>query len=150
MNIRRYVTLIAVLTGALLVACVPLPMRSAGNAPTAPYAISTDQAQYAPGDNVMVTIRNASENDVTYSVCPLHLERLDDGQWSVTSRWPSTGSICAAMAATLVAGSAITTPVTVPSGTLTGTYRVIFEGLAGTNGAVLAPESQTSARFAVR
>ena len=150
MSIRSDRRLVALATAALLTACFPLVRSADRMAATAPYAISTDQSVYAPGANMMVTIRNSSTDAVTYSVCPLRLERRENDEWAVASRWPALGSICAAMPNTLAAGSSIRTPVSVPLDVTAGTYRLIFEALEGKNGAALASDSRATGTFAVR
>jgi hypothetical protein len=130
-----------------LTACGGLLGRS-GSART--YEITTNRSTYARGNTGEATIRNASDDRLEYNLCPRRLERRVGNEWAPAFEWPTAGGACTAEARTLDKGGSVSTLFEIPTGVPSGTYRVIFTGLLGSDKKPLDPDRAATPSFEVR
>ena len=121
-----------------------------GGSSSRAYDITTNRSSYNRGNVGDATIRNTTDETVEYNLCPRRLERQVDRNWISVFEWPTAGSACTTDVRTLRRGESVNTFFDIPTGVSTGTYRVVFTGLAGPNRATLTADQAATESFAVR
>src|SRR4051794_38188885 len=92
-SLHRRETMRAPLVGRLLVTAAAALLASCAEGPSGPgpsplLDIIPDQAAYAAGDFVAVTIRNLSDRRISYTLCAEILERRSGGSWKKLDSGP--------------------------------------------------------------
>ena len=88
-------------------------------------ALSTDKAQYAPGNTVQVSLQNVSATSLSFNFCPYQIQRASGAAWTTVATVPIDGAACPA-ATTIESGTVVNTNVPLPGSLTSGTYRVFF------------------------
>lgn len=89
--------------------------------------LTTARTSYAPGEAVVVTLRNDGTSDATYNACRHALERrAGTTGWTVVTEWPAPGAACTDDLQELRPGESTTLTVTLPGTLLVGEHRLRF------------------------
>jgi hypothetical protein len=95
--------------------------------PDSPVMLTTDRQSYAPGDAVLLTLRNGPEahevgEPLGVNLCTSHLERRDDdGSW--TSHPQDTGAVCPDILHVLWPGQSLSESILLSPDLAPGEYR---------------------------
>jgi|SRR5690242_841794 len=121
----RLTSLVAVAVGLTSAGCGILT----GNHDHGPFRITTDKSSYEYGSKVAVGVRNISGKVQSYNLCPVALQKFQNGAWVTVSDFPPAGEACAAISYTLQPGDSTGFLFTLPSTELQGGYRLVLPWL---------------------
>ncbi|HSU16476.1 hypothetical protein [Longimicrobium sp.] len=110
-----------------------------GSSPTEPrfaglLEITPDQASYAPGSIVTLTLRNPSPVAVSYVACAHKVEMRLNGFWVAARQLPNF-ALCAAARGVVEPGQTVVENVLLLNDQAPGTYRVLFVDVTNGPGA---------------
>lgn len=92
--------------------------------------ITTARMSYAPGEALVVTLRNDGTSPVAHSFCPQVLERRAGATgWTTVASYPPPGAGCTMELQTLAPGATVTVRLTLPGTLVVGEHRVRFPGV---------------------
>ncbi len=100
------------------------------------------------GSSEEIRLENLSDRTIGFNLCPKVVEREEGGSWTPL---PETRSeACTLELYVLAAGESVVQTIEIPATLETGTYRIVFEGIAFEEGDPAIPvEERTSDSFAI-
>jgi len=119
--------------------------------PQAPSAvrITTAKPTYGPGDTVVVTLENISQDRVLYNACSAFLERWQILGWGEVM-WAAGDQPCNDNVDALEAGATVGTWFPIPSTLAPGMYRYRFTGITNTDARLLPERERLSNTFSIQ
>lgn len=121
-----------------------------GGSDRGPYEITTNRGEYARGSTGEASIRNVTDGDLLYNLCPRRLERRVGDGWVAANEWPGAGGACTLELRTLRAGESVNALFDIPGTVSPGSYRMVFLGLKGPGESGLPADRQATPPFAVQ